>query len=144
MASKIASRSKALVAIEPGKKRILHLHQAYPTLDCVLAVGEAVPLRDDSLEKAYAKKSLHHTTDLGGVLQELHRTLKQTGSLAVNELRPSGRWKIVDWIERKMRRVQVNFLEPAVLTQRLENAGFSIQFMESKPSGYYLTARKLI
>jgi hypothetical protein len=63
--------------------------------------------------------------------------------LVVNELRPEGRWKIVDWIERKLRRVQMNFLQPDALKQRLENAGYIIQPVESKASGYYLTAQKI-
>ncbi len=144
VASKIAGQSKALVAVEPGQKRVLHMHRTYPKLDCILAVGEAVPFRDASFEESYAKKSLHHTTDLDKALQELNRILKPAGRLVLNELRPEGRWKIVDWVERKMRRARVNFLTPTALKQRLENAGFSIQFLENKASGYYLIAEKNI
>ncbi len=132
------------MAVEPGQKRVLHMHRTYRTLDCVLAVGEAIPFRDASFEKSYAKKSLHHTTDMDKALQELNRILKPAGRLVVNELRPEGRWKIVDWIERKMRRVHINFLPPDAFKHRLENAGFSIQFLENKASGYYIIAEKSI
>ncbi len=142
IADRIAEQSKAVVAIEPGPKRVQHMHRAYPGLDCILAVGEAIPLRDASFEKSYAKKSLHHTTDLDRVLRELNRTLKPGGLLMINELRPEGRWKIVDWIERKMRKVYMNFLQPDALEKRLENAGFSIKSLESKASGYYLVAQR--
>jgi len=48
------------------------------------------------------------------------------------------------WIERKIRRVHVNFLTPNTLKQRLEKAGFSVTSLEDKASGYYLVAKKNI
>jgi len=83
-------------------------------------------------------------TDVDQALGELNRILKPTGCLFVNELKPEGRWKIIDWIERKIRRVHVNFLTPNTLKQRLEKAGFSVTSLEDKAIGYYLVAKKNI
>jgi len=144
VASKVANQSKEVIAIEPAQKKVQHMHRTYPNLDCILAVGEAIPFRDSSFEKGYAKKSLHHMTDIDQAMRELNRILKPTGCLFVNELRPEGRWKIIDWIERKIRRVHVNFLTPDILKQRLEKVGFSVTSLEDKASGYYLVAKKTI
>jgi len=144
VASNVANKSREVVAIEPAPKKVQHMHSTYPKLDCILAVGEAIPFRDASFEKGYAKKSLHHMTDIDQAMGELNRILKPTGYLFVNELKPGGRWKIIDWIERKIRRVHVNFLTPDVLKQRLEKVGFSVTSLEDKASGYYLVAKKTI
>ena len=144
IANKVADRSRALIAIEPDQKRARHMHRTYPNLDCILAVGEAIPFRDSSFQKSYAKKSLHHTTDIDKALQELNRIMTPTGSFVINELRPEGRWKLVDWVERKMRRVHMNFLMPDALKDRLEKAGFSVKYLENKAAGYYLIAEKKV
>ena len=142
VASKVADQSKALIAIEPDRRRARHMHQTYPNLDCISAVGEAIPFRNSSFDKSYAKKSLHHTTDLDGALRELNRIMKPTGCLVIHELRPKGRWKLVAWVERKMRKTHMNFLTPDALKQRLEKVGFSVKFLENRATGYYLSAEK--
>jgi ubiquinone/menaquinone biosynthesis C-methylase UbiE len=126
VASKVADQSKALIAIEPDRRRARHMHRTHPNLDCISAVGEAIPFRNSSFDKSYAKKSLHHMTDLDQALQELNRIMKPTGCLMIHELRPEGRWKLVAWVERKMRRTHMNFLTPDALKHRLEKAGFSV------------------
>ncbi len=147
VASKVAEQSKTLIAIEPDRKKARHMHRAYPKLDCISAVGEAVPFRDSSFDKSYAKKSLHHTSDLDAALQELNRIIKPTGSLVIYEVRPEGRWKLVDWVDRKIWgpwRTHMNFLTPEAWKHRLEKVGFSVKFLENKASGYYLIAEKSI
>jgi ubiquinone/menaquinone biosynthesis C-methylase UbiE len=144
VASNVANKFREVIAIEPAPKKVQHMHSTYPKLDCILAVGEAIPFRDSSFEKGYAKKSLHHMTDIDQAMGELNRILKPTGCLFVNELKPGGRWRIIDWIERKIRRVHVNFLTPDALKQRLEKVGFSVTSLEDKASGYYLVAKKTI
>ena len=81
-------------------------------------------------------------TDIDQAMGELNRILKPTGRIFVNELRPEGRWKIINWIEREIRGVHMNFLTPDVLKQRLEKVGFSVTSLEEKASGYYLVAKK--
>ena len=142
VASKVADQSNALIAIEPDRRRARHMHRTYPNLDCISAVGEAIPFRNSSFDKSYAKKSLHHTTDLDETLRELSRIMKPTGCLVIHELRPEGRWKLVAWVERKMRKTHMNFLTPDALKQRLERIGFSVKFLENRATGYYLSAEK--
>lgn len=142
VASKVADQSKALIAIEPDRRRARHMHRTHPNLDCISAVGEAIPFRNSFFDKSYAKKSLHHTTDLDEALQELNRIMKPTGCLVIHELRPEGRWKLVDWVERKMRKTHMNFLTPDALKHRLEKVGFSVKFLENRATGYYLLAEK--
>jgi len=91
VASNIAKQSRGVIAVEPAQKRVQHMHRLYPKLDCILAVGEAIPFRDSSFEKGYAKKSLHHMTDIDQALRELNRILKPTGCLFVNELKAGGK-----------------------------------------------------
>jgi ubiquinone/menaquinone biosynthesis C-methylase UbiE len=142
VAGKIADRSRRVIAVEPAQKKVQHMHRTYPKLDCIVAVGEAIPFRDSSFEKGYAKKSLHHMTDIDQAMGELNRILKPTGSLFVKELRPEGRWKIIGWIERKIRKAHMNLLTPDILKQKLEKAGFSVTSLENKESGYYIVAKK--
>lgn len=142
VANSVAARTRLLVTIDPDSKRVQHMHQVYSKLDCVVAVGEAIPIRNSVFEKAYAKKSIHHLTDLVQALRELNRILKPTGSLVVQELKSEGQWRFIDWIERKIRKVQVNFLAPEALATRLEEAGFSVKSLESKGAAYYLVGRK--
>jgi len=144
VAGNVANQSREVIAVEPAQKKVQHMHNTYPRLDCILAVGEAIPFRDSSFQKCYAKKSLHHMTDVDQAMGELNRIIKPTGYLFVNELKPGGRWKIIDWIERKIRNVHVNFLTPDALKQRLEKVGFSVTSREDKASGYYLVAKKSI
>jgi ubiquinone/menaquinone biosynthesis C-methylase UbiE len=142
VASKVADQSKTLIAIEPDRRRARHMHRTYQNFDCISAVGEAIPFRNSSFDKSYAKKSLHHTTNLDEALQELNRIMKPTGCLVIHELRPEGRWKLVAWFERKMRRTHMSFLTPDALKHRLEKAGFSVKFLENKATGYYVLAEK--
>ena len=96
VAGNVANQSREVIAVEPAQKKVQHMHNTYPRLDCILAVGEAIPFRDCSFEKCYAKKSLHHMTDVDQAMGELNRIIKPTGYLFVNELKPGGRWKIID------------------------------------------------
>ncbi len=142
IASRVGDQSKSLIAIEPDERKARYTHQTYPTLNCILAVGEAIPCRDASFERSYAKKSLHHAPDMDGVLKELNRIIKPTGSLVVQEPRPEGRWKLVEWIERRLRHAHINFQTPDALKKRLEETGFSVKSLENKANGYYLMAEK--
>lgn len=47
----------------------------------VIAVGEALPLRDDSVSVVYVRQTLHHARDLGMFLHECARVLKPAGVL---------------------------------------------------------------
>ncbi len=141
VANKIADQSKALVAIEPDVKRARHMHRTYPKLDCVLAVGEAVPFRDSSFEKSYAKKSLHHVTDLERALHELNRILRPDGALVIQEPKPEGRWKLILWFERRIW-TYPDFLTPDTFKERLYKTGFSVKLFENKANGFYIIAEK--
>ncbi len=144
VANKVADQSKTLVAIEPDEKRARHMHRTYPKLDCVLAVCEAVPFRDSSFEKSYAKKSLHHVTDLERALHELNRILRPNGALVIQEPKPEGRWKLILWVERRIRGVHIDFLTPDTFKERLEKSGFSTKLLEHKSNGFYLKAEKVV
>ncbi len=142
IASEVGDQTKSLIAIEPDQKKSRQMHQTYPILDCIIAVGEAIPCRPSSFDKSYAKKSLHHATDIDGALKELNRIIKPTGRLVVQEPRPEGRWKIIEWVERRMRHAHMNFQTPDALKKRLEETGFSVKSLENKANGYYITAEK--
>ena len=142
IASRVGNQTSSLIAIEPDPKKVRYTHQTYPSLDCILAVGEAIPCRDSSFEKSYAKKSLHHAMDIDKALQELNRIIKPAGCLVIQEPRPEGRWKLVEWVERRMRHAHMNFQSPDALEKRLEEAGFAVKFLENKPNGYYVMAEK--
>jgi ubiquinone/menaquinone biosynthesis C-methylase UbiE len=142
IASRVSDRTKLLIAIEPDQKRAKHMHQTYPALDCIRAVGEAIPCRASFFDKSYAKKSLHHAADINGALKELNRIIKPTGFLVIQEPRPEGRWKLVEWIERRMRHAHMDFQTPDALKKRLEEVGFSVKFLENKANGYYVMAEK--
>lgn len=142
IANEVGNQTKLLIAIEPDQRKTRHMHSTYPFLDCIIAVGEAVPCRALSFDKSYAKKSLHHATDIDGALKELNRIIKPTGRLVVQEPRPEGRWKIIEWVERRMRHAHMNFQTPDALKKRLEEVGFSVKSLENRANGYYLTAEK--
>ncbi len=142
ISSEVSNRTKSLIAIEPDQKKTRHMHQRYPILDCIVAVGEAIPCRAVSFDKCYAKKSLHHAADIDGALKELNRIIKPTGRLVVQEPRPEGRWKIVEWVERRMRHAHMNFQTPDALKKKLEEAEFSVKSLENRANGYYLLAEK--
>jgi SAM-dependent methyltransferase len=64
---------------EVGRGALARLVSGLP-VEIVDAVGEHLPLRDDSADIVYARQVLHHATDLRKVLEECRRVLKRGGT----------------------------------------------------------------
>jgi ubiquinone/menaquinone biosynthesis C-methylase UbiE len=140
--SKVADRCGTVLAIQPDSKKAGHMQRCYPRVNCVLAVGEAIPIRSSFFEKAYARNSSHHLANQRQALRELYRILKPAGALLIHELNPKSRLKFIEWIERKISRSHVDFLTPDELKRFLEEEGFSIDFLENKAIRYYVLTSK--
>lgn len=68
--------------VEPAIERARRALKVAPT---AVAMGEAIPLRDESFEMVYVSHVLHHAQDLDGVLRESHRLLLPGGLFFVIE-----------------------------------------------------------
>lgn len=75
-----------VLAIEPdpselvGRGSLVQLMQGQP-YELIDAFGESVPVPDASVDIAYCRQVLHHTSDLPKVMRELYRVLKPGGQL---------------------------------------------------------------
>lgn len=70
------------IGVEPALERAHRAQEIAPT---AVAVGESMPLREESFHMVYVSHVLHHARDLDAVLRESHRLLLPGGLFFVIE-----------------------------------------------------------
>ena len=101
---------------------------------CVVGDGSCLPFADDSTDLVICRSALHHLPHLDKTLLEIKRILKINGVFVLSE--PSNDNFFI-WLSRfMMYRVSSRFDERDVafvtteLVQRLEQSGFSVEFVK--------------
>lgn len=89
-----------------------------------LVVGDAehLPYRDGVFDAVILRGTLHHVPDIDQALQELHRTLRQGGTLILHE--PCGDSLLVQWGRRKLSRRHERYFRTREIEEYLVGNGF--------------------
>lgn len=66
-------------SVEVGCGALKRLTADNPSISIIRAMGEHIPLADESIDIVYARQVLHHTRDLPRVLNECARVLRKSG-----------------------------------------------------------------
>lgn len=143
LADSLATDCRELVVLEPEASRVEYGRVRHPHLRFVEGRAETIPFPAESFDRAMAIVSFHHVTDQRRALEEIHRVLKPSGRLVVQELDPTrGRGKLACFMENTLRHYDLAFLEPAALQRELEAASFRNVFVQSAGQGYFAAADK--
>lgn len=97
-----------LVLVDPqvrmlvrARQRLAHL--TTPTLDCVAAVAEQIPLRNESIDLVLLVTVLGEVDDAALVLQEVRRVLRPGGVVSISEHLPDPDFRTAASIRTLMR-----------------------------------------
>ena len=126
----------AAVVLEPHAGKCAYGARRRPALPFARGVGEALPFRDASFDRALAVVSFHHMPDQAGALAEARRVLRPGGRLVLLELDPSEKLggriaKAEGWLGFGSR-----FVRPEELAAMLRAAGFAGVGTGPAPRGY--------
>jgi ubiquinone/menaquinone biosynthesis C-methylase UbiE len=139
-------RADRLVALEPDRQYLRRLRvragEARMPVEVVDAIAEALPFADESFDHAVTSISLCSVDDLGAALAEIHRVLRQGGSLGFLEhVRGDGR--LGRWQDR-LTPIQRRLADGCHLNRdteaEIERAGFRLETVErfTMPPGHPL------
>jgi arsenite methyltransferase len=138
----VADRCEQVLAIEPDRRKVRRMHSSYPSLDCIVSIGEATPFRSSFLDRVYMRRSFHHAADQRRVVKELYRILKPKGWVVIQEVNPEVQTGLVNWLERKLGSAHMNFLPPSQMKSLLGGEGLSVSRMEYRKAAYFVRAEK--
>ena len=71
-----------VIAVEPVAEMLQQLQQAYPTVECIQAFSDQLPLQNESVDAIVCAQSFHWFSNTE-TLTEMHRVLKPSGHLAL-------------------------------------------------------------
>jgi SAM-dependent methyltransferase len=140
---RVANGCREIVVLEPNPRKVALGRRQRPAIRFEEGRGEAIPFPDASFDRVLAIVSFHHMPDQPRALVEMHRVLRPGGRVALLEL-PPGRepGRIRRWLAGFKHGDPVAFLDPGVLRQMLEAAGFRHPSVVSGAQSYIVTATK--
>lgn len=71
-----------VIAVEPVAEMLQQLQQAHPTVECVQAFSDQLPLQNESVDAMVCAQSFHWFSNIE-TLTEMHRVLKPSGHLGL-------------------------------------------------------------
>lgn len=111
--------SLALTAVDPDRRGLrIARAKAPPSLDVVLARGEALPFPDGSFDRVFSTLAVHHVPDRwrGDVFREIGRVLRE-----------DGRFILADFENHRRRWVPRRFASDRTLPAWFDQAGLAIE-----------------
>jgi len=145
LADLVRSEGKSEVyAVDPDRKRITKMKEAYPSLLSCLADSGNLPYQDMMFDKVYSTMALHHFPDQRKSIEEFGRVLKPKGSLLIVEVLPrSAQGRFMRFFENGVLRAHLRFLEMDQLAKMEDEHGrFERKTVTTVAYTYFIEARK--
>ena len=140
IADRVASLCEETYALEPNESRLNFIVAKHLQVKAFSATAQSVPFPERYFDKLYSVFAFHHFPDQEDSLEEFHRILKPGGLLLFQEYfhtQPG----LGPYLERKIMKSKVRFLDPPELERILSSHGFKVEVVRKGSAGYFLLAR---
>ena len=145
LADMVRSEGKSEVyAVDPDKKRVARMQEAYPALKSSQANSESLPFPDSHFDKVYSTMALHHFSDQRRSVQEFARVLKPMGVLLIVEIQPSSaQGRYLRFFENGVMRSHLKFLAMDQLAEMLKEQGrFETKTLTTTSFSYFVQSNR--
>lgn len=138
----LSGRFARWIVVEPsaGMRREARKHGVVAV---VAGVGERLPVRTSTIDRAVMVDALHHAEDQDAVFRELHRVLRPGGVGVIEEFRMD-RWrvKLTCGLAERVGLFGSRFDAPEGWRRRAEAAGFEVEVVPLNWRDVHLVLRK--
>ncbi|OGY68890.1 MAG: hypothetical protein A2586_00025 [Candidatus Harrisonbacteria bacterium RIFOXYD1_FULL_40_9] len=138
----LVGKVKMITVIDSSEPMIAECKK-HSGIMCIQASGDAMPIKEDSVDKVILVDVFHHLRSPENVIQEIKRILKVDGTLIIEEFNPrtwGGRFIM---LVEKVLRLGSTFHLPSDLNDIFLRHEFVCKVYESHKKSYYLVAKKV-
>jgi len=131
-------------AVDPDRKRVERMREAFPLVLSCRADSEHLPYRDSLFDKLYSTMAFHHFPDRRKSLEEFARVLRPGGTLLIAEIQPhSAQGRFLRFFENGVMRSHLGFLDmEALVGMQKEGDRFGIESATKASYLYFVHAKK--
>ena len=118
------------VGIDPSVKQIEAAKSEYDYADFILGSGEKLPFKDNSFNCVFAECTLSLMDDLGSVIEQVYRVLKDDGWFVITDVYAKNPDAVNELNNFAINSCMRGLHDIAHLKEKLKRSGFSIKLSE--------------